>query len=360
MMGGMNLHLPITFTDGVKWLARIRRINATSPPPELQNRILKSEIATLRFLETVNIPTPRVYDCSVEGENSPAGVSYILMEFKPGTVLDWSGISEEGRGKVIAQLADIYIELGKHRIPAMGCMDQIGTKHIGPLTRECLTDFTESSRMQPLGPFTHLQDYYHSCISLLLDLIRRGEIYTDHPWEMYLIYRFLYDRVSEIYPKQTEGEEEKGFYLTHADDKGFHILVDADSNITGLIDWEWAFTAPKTLAFVSPMLLLPTSDFFNGEVKIGKDEALLAECLEEKGAKEMAKAVREGRVHHQFAFLCTLDFCLSFEDLVGLFRGLRMSIFVDHEYDWQEWKQVSLKRYGDDDKLRDILQRTGR
>jgi hypothetical protein len=108
------------------------------------------------------------------------------------------------------------------------------------------------------------------------------------------------------------------------------------------------------------MLLLPTSDFFNGEVKIGKDEALLAECLEEKGAKEMAKAVREGRVHHQFAFLCTLDFCLSFEDLVGLFRGLRMSIFVDHEYDWQEWKQVSLKRYGDDDKLRDILQRTGR
>jgi hypothetical protein len=88
MMGGMNLHLPITFTDGVKWLARIRRINATSPPPELQSRILKSESAALRFLETVNIPTPRVYDCSVEGENGPAGVSYILMEFMPETVLD--------------------------------------------------------------------------------------------------------------------------------------------------------------------------------------------------------------------------------------------------------------------------------
>jgi hypothetical protein len=157
-MGGMNLHLPITFTDGVKWLARIRRINATSPPPELQSRILKSEIATLRFLETVNIPTPRVYDCSVEGENGPAGVSYILMEFMPETVLDWSGISVEGKRKVIAQLADIYIELGKHRIPAMGCMDQIGTKHIGPLTRECLTDFTESSRITtwPIYTFTRL------------------------------------------------------------------------------------------------------------------------------------------------------------------------------------------------------------
>jgi aminoglycoside phosphotransferase (APT) family kinase protein len=147
MMGGMNLHLPITFTDGVKWLARIRRTNATSPPPELQNYILMSEIATLRFLETVNIPTPRVYDYSVEGEDSPAGVSYILMDFMPGAVLDWSTISEEGHRKVIAQLADIYIELGKHRFPTMGCMDQIGTKHIGPLTRECLTDFTDSSEM---------------------------------------------------------------------------------------------------------------------------------------------------------------------------------------------------------------------
>jgi hypothetical protein len=209
MMGGMNLHLPITFTDGVEWLVRILRINATSPPPELQIYILKSEIATLRFLETVNIPTPRVHDHDLQGENSPAGVSYILMDFVPGTVLDWSTISEEGQGKVITQLADIYIELGKHEFPAMGCLDQVGTKHIGPLTRKCLTDFKgESNTMQPLGPFTHLQDYYHSCISLLLDLIHRGEIYTDHPVEMYLIYKFLYDRVSEIYPKDKKEEKE--------------------------------------------------------------------------------------------------------------------------------------------------------
>jgi hypothetical protein len=167
MMGGMNIHLPITFEDGVKWLARIRRTNVTSPPPQLQTYTLKSETATLRFLETLNIPTSRVWDYSVAREISPAGVSYILMDYMPGTVLDWSRISEEGRGKVIAQLADVYIELSKHRFPAMGCMHQIGTKHIGPLTRECLTDFKgESSMMQSLGPFKHLQDYYHSCISI--------------------------------------------------------------------------------------------------------------------------------------------------------------------------------------------------
>jgi hypothetical protein len=194
---------------------------------------------------------------------------------------------------------------------------------------------------------------------LLLDLIHRGEIYTDNPVETYLMYKLLYDVVAEIYPKD-EREKEEGFYLAHADDKGFHILVDADSNITGLIDWDWAFTAPKALAFISPMLLLPTSDFFNGDTNIGKDEEDFAECLEEKGANDIAKAVREGRLHHQFAFLCTLDFCLPFEDLVGLFKGLRLSMKVDHEYDWEEWMQLSLKRYRDDDKLKDVLQRSGR
>lgn len=32
IMGGMNYHVEIVFEDGVVWLARIRRFNATSPP----------------------------------------------------------------------------------------------------------------------------------------------------------------------------------------------------------------------------------------------------------------------------------------------------------------------------------------
>jgi hypothetical protein len=360
MMGGMNIHLLITFTDGVKRLARIRRSNATSPPPNLQKHILNSEIATLRFLETTRVPTPRVWDCCLQGEESPAGVSYILMDYMPGSVLDWSSISDEGKQKVIAQLADIYVELGKHEFSAMGCLDQFGSKHIGSCARECLTDLKgEESMMQLLGPFTSLQDYYQSCIDLLLDLIHRGEIYTNHSVETYLMYKYLYDRVAEIYPKDTEAAAPTKFYLTHADDKGFHILVDCNSNITALIDWEWAFTAPLPLAFNSPMLFLPTSEFFAGETGIGKDEEVFAACLDARGTKEMAKAVREGRVHHQLAFLCTLDFCLSFEDLLGLFKGLRRSFLVDHEYEWEEWRKVALERYGHDDRLREMLERTG-
>ena len=356
MMGGMNLHIRIVFEDGVTWLARVRRSNATSPPSYLQNYIITSEIATLRFLETTNIPTPRVWDYALEGEGNHVRVGYILMDCMPGKVLDWSSTSEEGRKKIVAQLADIYVELRNFEFHEMGSMDQVGEKHVGPLARECLTDFAGSS-MQPLGPFAHLQEYYRTSINLLLDLIHRGEIHTDRPVDTYLIYRFLYEKVPEVYPdvEKTPG----GFYLTHADDKGSHILVDAELNITAIIDWEWAFITSEPLAFNSPMLLLPTSDFFNGNSNIGKEEQFFAECLEEKGAKDMAKSVRNGRLHHQLAFLCTLDLCLSFEDLLGLFKGFRKSMVVDDQYSWEEWKQLSLERFGHDDKLRDILERSG-
>ena len=33
VMGGMNYHIDLRFSDGIVWMARIRRVNATSPPP---------------------------------------------------------------------------------------------------------------------------------------------------------------------------------------------------------------------------------------------------------------------------------------------------------------------------------------
>ena len=50
VMGGMNYHIEVTFEDGVKWIARIRRSNAASPPAVLRDYILKSEVASLQFL----------------------------------------------------------------------------------------------------------------------------------------------------------------------------------------------------------------------------------------------------------------------------------------------------------------------
>jgi len=124
--------------------------------------------------------------------------------------LDWSSIDEKGKKKVITQLADFYIELQKHEFDRMGCLDQIGTKRVGPLARECLTDFRDSSReMQLLGLFEHIQDYYKACIGLLLDLIHREEVYVDRPVDVFLMYTFLYNLIPQIYPSNPQGEDEE-------------------------------------------------------------------------------------------------------------------------------------------------------
>jgi hypothetical protein len=354
MMGGMNLHIRIVFEDEICWLARIRRSNATSPPPELRDRILGIEIQTLLFLEKTSIPTPKVWGYALEGQGNPVRVGYILMDCMPGKVLDWPSTSEERRRKIITQLADVYMQLHRFPFDQIGSIEQADEKRVGPLARECLTDFTNSG-MRPLGPFPDLQIYYRASIQLLLDLIHRGEIYADRPVDAYLLYRYLYEIVPEVYPDVAEACMET--YLKHADDKGSHILVDEEANITGIIDWEWAFTTTERLAFNSPMLLLPVSDFFEGHDQIGEEEELFAKCLEDRGGWNLASHVRSGRQHHQFAFLCTFDLGLSFQDLQGLFGGFRNSITENHRQSWDEWKQESLERFHQDSRLTEILNR---
>ncbi|VTO89520.1 unnamed protein product [Fusarium graminearum] len=90
VMGGMNYHIDVRFDDGIIWIARIRRINATSPPPALRDYILRSEVATLLFLDKTAIPAPKVHDFALENPNNPVGFGFILMDKLPGRSLRWS------------------------------------------------------------------------------------------------------------------------------------------------------------------------------------------------------------------------------------------------------------------------------
>lgn len=115
--------------------------------------------------------------------------------------------------------------------------------------------------------------------------------------------RFLLDLVPSALPVS----EEKAFYLKHADDKGDHILVDDDFNITGIVDWEWAHTASAGHAFNSPIAFLPVSQFYDSANNLGDEEIAFAEILDAKGQDDLAGYVRSGRLQHRFAFCCGYD-----------------------------------------------------
>ncbi|KAA6414025.1 MAG: kinase-like domain-containing protein [Lasallia pustulata] len=109
----MNYPIEIKFDDGIKWLARIRRFDATSPPPGLRDYIIQNEVATLRFLEQTGAPSPKVFGFALENEDNPMGCGYMLLKKWSGKSLRWSLVVPEQRRKVMSQPANTFIELRK-------------------------------------------------------------------------------------------------------------------------------------------------------------------------------------------------------------------------------------------------------
>jgi hypothetical protein len=161
----MNYHIEISFDDGISWLARIRRSNATSPPAELRDYILRSEVATLYFLSETQVPVPKVFDFAF-CETIPVGVGYILMEKLPGRSLRWSLATPEQGKKVASQLADIYIELKADPFDKTGSIHFIGSYDIRLSARESLTDF-DGHQMKALGPFLSTEECFTTHIELI-------------------------------------------------------------------------------------------------------------------------------------------------------------------------------------------------
>lgn len=350
VMGGMNYHIEISFDDGVCWLARVRRFNVTSPPLELQNYIMRSEVATLEFLGETKIPAPKVFDFSLD-EANPVGVRYILMEKLPGRSLSWSDATREQRLKVIDQLADIYIELHAHPFPMMGSLDKIDSKlFIGPFARETLADFGESG-LKMLGPFSSSEQYYNAHLDLILDLIMRQEAYANRPIDAFLIHRYLQENIPIILPHASL--DDASFYLKHADEKGDQILVDDQFRITGIIDWEWAHTGPKFSVFNSPIVLLPLAEFYSGNNCLGDEEMTFSHLLEEKGHPDLGDIVRKGRLLHRLQFCCGYDLP-DWDGYKDIFMGLVRALHKDgnsNNLDYETWKADAIQRYSADPRL---------
>ncbi|KAK4171009.1 hypothetical protein QBC36DRAFT_250357 [Triangularia setosa] len=338
MMGSNNLHLNVEFADGVKWIARIRRLNANAPPPKVRDYMITSEVATLRFLEKTRVPAPKVFDFALEKElGNRVGVGYILMEKLSGTPLNWNTAGQEHKRKVMNQVADIYLELSRYPFDAVGSLDTPGSGHIGPMvTKLTGVDVPRCASWR---------EFSTRYIIHILNLIQQREIYIQRPVDAYLVHRYLLDLIP-IAARWTDGwDATSGFYLKHADEKMDHILVDDEYTITGIIDWESAYTAPVAIAFNAPMGLLPVREFYDREDTVAGDDHVFLDILKSGEGRNFTGGLLPGRQLHRFMFCCGFDLERFWDDFETLFKGFRDSMHVDEGLGWAEWKKVALKRY---------------
>ncbi|KAK3312426.1 hypothetical protein B0H66DRAFT_644633 [Apodospora peruviana] len=226
LTGCANYHARIRFDDaGIQtWLLRVPRVTgfAVSFPVPLAEYLIRSEYATLILLETPAVPAPRAFSFGIpsQGADHGVGVCFLLMEELPGK--PWDGRGDPA--KIWSGLAGIYAELGKHPFSKAGSLS------VERIDDPPLVSAVASDRfvcLDPYDPFDSAATYY----------ARLGRaLYPQFPANAYLVYLFLRDGASAtiLFDDSSDNNE---FFLRHVDDKGDHLLVDGDCNITGIIDW---------------------------------------------------------------------------------------------------------------------------
>ncbi|CAI6087948.1 unnamed protein product [Clonostachys chloroleuca] len=336
LMGGSNYH------TRSPWLLRVPRVGSyeVGLPESLVEHLVSSEYATLRFLETTQVPAPRAYGYGIRGrdkEDHGVGVSFLLIEHLPGEAWTGEGIKEQN-AKVLSGLASILNEVAQHLFPKAGSL----VPHASSLSRMSAVASNRFLALSPDGPFDDAESYYASFAEQYLALICGGQLYTEYPVDAYLVYRFLKDHVSQLASR--DANESGEFFL-----KTYHVLIDEDFNITGIIDWEMARTVPRLEAFGPSLVTADMNALCAGKVCLTENDRILARELG-KLSPQLADCSVDEKTRR---FFWGLALEADWTDAKPLAVAILTVFGVDQR--WEEWREHALKRYQGDGRLQRLL-----
>lgn len=143
------------------------------------------------------------------------------MEKLDGNFLDWEAATPQQREKVMQQLVDMFLEIEKHPLKAMGSLVSLAVDTIDVQGLAHQSTFWVGKG--PLGPFSSLLEGSQAMLESYLAIIASGEIDSYCPIDTYLVHQFCQDIVGALWEDVPSGDQ---FLLKHPDNKGDHILVN--------------------------------------------------------------------------------------------------------------------------------------
>ena len=241
--GRCNLVFEIQFSDGVTWIARLRT-NHFGLFDSDKNSItasLRSEVHTLQFItDRTTIPVPIVFDYDVDPGNE-VGFPFIIMEALRGRPLGvpYSQIPSEYQRTFLAQLAEYLVQLGSLSFSTIGSLE-----------------YDQSTETFRIIPSSGESSVYSTSIDFIQDtrnneneLLQKDDTFPTSPEDRKLASWILTKAVLFAIEKQVISGP---FPLSHPDLHYNNILVDANYNIRGIIDWSGATTVPQELFAAIP------------------------------------------------------------------------------------------------------------
>ncbi|KNG91370.1 hypothetical protein ANOM_000415 [Aspergillus nomiae NRRL 13137] len=305
--------------------------------------LVRSEYATLKFLETTTVPAPRAFDFGIAGDtDNKVGVSYILMEEMAGRTWNMQGPhgkrSADGNDKERSRISS------PRSLPSKPIVSAVASDRFLVLS--------------PSGPFATAKDYYTSFVEQNMALIADGQLFPSFPVNAYLVFLFLKSQIPNLASTANRNiETTEQFYIKHVDDKGDHLMVDDELNIVGIIDWQMARVVPANEAFGPSLVTAEMGDIYNGVSSLTVHDHGLARFLKAKGEDDLADIMRKDEKLRRFFFGLDVDF--SWNETLLLIRGIWAAFGMDKNTDRKVWKTDMLDQHMHDERLMNIIDSFG-
>ncbi|KAG6183794.1 hypothetical protein E4U27_001218 [Claviceps purpurea] len=276
--GMNNLVLNVAFSDDVHWIARILKA-PVDPSYTRQHEIaMLSEIATMKTLKSrTTIPVPEVFAFDVSPSNK-FGFPYVLLECLKGKTLQKTmarQVPADYKQHVASQVADVLYQLENLTF------DRLGRIWCGENCDEpprIIPWWSSDGSLATARVQTSLEWFYKYRQKQNRQALKE---HVDDP-EWRAACWILKQATSHII---VEDRLHGPFPLCHFDLHYGNLLFDDEYNLTGVVDWDGAATAPLERLAVSPeFITFPGISDEKNQV-ILDFRATVRDCLQELVSK---------------------------------------------------------------------------
>ncbi|WWC60077.1 uncharacterized protein I303_102640 [Kwoniella dejecticola CBS 10117] len=360
--GSCNFHVKINFKEQAEpWIMRIRRRAAHRYPDQPLTINMASEVATIRALRSGDLDVPDAYLRPKDSQLHPKLI-YCYQTWVPGDMwrpfygrdakslpLDTTSLHH------VECVAQWFITMEKVKFDMVGSLahsddEREAMIHVGPLI-ERHPAFTTPPYFQ--GPFRTAKNRWVASIDKRLERILAGvECQPRTEIVLYLIYL----EAKQLVEGCAELEDIGPFYIKHDDDRFDHIRANPDGEVTGILDWEWAYTTNEAEAFAAP------SGWVSEDYRAGSNDTLspremaLIEAYIKDGRSDLADYVKSGRKYHRLVDLLRYDdpSVIRFNALERAFLDLPDS-HTEQSNTVEEWVAIRKEKYKDDEDWKNLL-----
>lgn len=278
--GAFNIIFRMKYEDGGSIVIRFPKPGCSMFPEEK----IRNEVAAMRYIRShTSIPVPRVLHWGTREESPLRLGPFIIMDYidhhtDASKVLNTPGLSWQDRPRLnphisldtlemlYRQLADILLQLSKLEFPEIGSLAEVTAANWEVRHRPLSLHINELVRLGTLprrkianSTYATSPEYLEALAQLHADHLehqRNDSVESEPDCRRKYVARRLFSKLVKERRPPLPPPPSGPFRLWCDDFRPTNVLLDADLQIVGVVDWEFTYAAPAEFSFAPPWWLL--------------------------------------------------------------------------------------------------------